>query len=170
VEEDRPADAPFDVASPLADPATRLLARVIDALVPLAPSLVLAPIGAMTGSLALVRAGVFGSIAAWIALLGLNAWWLHRYGQTLGKRVVGVRIVRAHGERASFGRIFWRRIALVALIEAIPLVGFLFGIADPLLIFTPTRQTLHDRFAGTIVVDLHRGSAIDTAAALETFG
>lgn len=167
--EPRSAHAPVDVRSPLADPAMRLAARIVDMVAPWAPLLVLGPLGIAVRSPEMLRAGLWGSLAATIALLALDAWWLHRYGQTLGKRLLGLRIVCADGARASFGRIFWRRIVVAGVIEALPLLGWVFAIADPLFIFSATRQTLHDRIAGTIVIDLRRSAPMDGEAVAEAF-
>lgn len=165
----RPADAPVDGVSPLADPATRLLARLIDLTIPFVPALVLTPAGAFTNSSDLVLAGLIGIFAVALALFPLNLFWLHRYGQSVGKRLVGIRIVCTEGERAPLGRVFWRRMMLPTFIEAIPLLGALFTLVDALLIFTPSRQTLHDRFAGTIVIDLRRDEPLDLEAVRNAF-
>jgi uncharacterized RDD family membrane protein YckC len=65
-------------------------------------------------------------------------------GQTLGKWVVGVRIVRTNGERMTF------RTAVVRLvgywISAILFLGYLWVLVDN------RRQGLHDKLAGTFVV------------------
>ena len=78
---------------------------------------------------------------------------LHRNGQTFGKKLVGIRIVRTDGSRAGLGRIFALRYFVPGLIGAIPLVGALFSIADPLFIFGEEKRCLHDLIADTIVVD-----------------
>jgi uncharacterized RDD family membrane protein YckC len=78
---------------------------------------------------------------------------LHRRGQTFGKKLMGVRIVRTDGSRAGLGRIFWLRYFVPGAIGNIPLLGILFALADPLFIFGEEKRCLHDLFADTIVVD-----------------
>ena len=78
---------------------------------------------------------------------------LHRHGQTFGKKLMGVRIVRTDGSRAGLGRIFWLRYFVPGSIGNIPLLGVLFALADPLFIFGEEKRCLHDLFADTIVVD-----------------
>ena len=78
---------------------------------------------------------------------------LHRHGQTFGKKLMGVRIVRTDGSRAGLGRIFWLRYFVPGVIGNIPLLGVLFALADPLFIFGEEKRCLHDLFADTIVVD-----------------
>ncbi len=169
-DERRRAEATLDARSPLADPASRVLAQIVDTLAPFAPLLLLGPVGVAAREPMIIRAGLWSTLVAAIALLAVDAWWLHRYGQTLGKRLIGLRIVCADGARASLGRIFWRRIVLSGLLGAVPALGWLFALADALFIFSATRQTLHDRIAGTIVVDLRREAPVDIEAVAEELG
>ena len=61
-----------------------------------------------------------------------------------------------YGERVGLGRVFFLRMFFPGLVESIPLLGTLFFVVDALVIFGSDRQTIHDRFADTIVVDLRR--------------
>lgn len=78
---------------------------------------------------------------------------LYRHGQTVGKKIVGIRIVRPDGGRASFPRLLFLRYGVPGLIGAIPLVGSIFSLVNVLFIFAEDRRCLHDRIADTIVVD-----------------
>jgi uncharacterized RDD family membrane protein YckC len=82
----------------------------------------------------------------------LHGWLLAARGQTLGKWLLGIRIVRGHGEPATFGRLLGLRYAPLFAIGAVPMVGQLFGLADALFIFAADRRCLHDRIADTIVI------------------
>lgn len=152
----RGADAPKDDSSPLADPALRLAAVVVDAAVALAPLLLLVPLSVVTGWSEPVGWGFVTYLVLQPAVLVVNLVLLHRYGQTIGKRALGLRIVCSDGTRAPLGRIWWRRIVIPGLIGAVPLVGHVFALADAALVFTDRRRTIHDRIADTIVVDLRR--------------
>jgi uncharacterized RDD family membrane protein YckC len=66
--------------------------------------------------------------------------------------MLGIKIVRNDGSRAGLGRIFWLRMFVPGLVGAIPLVGGLFGLIDPLFIFGEEKRCLHDLIADTIVV------------------
>lgn len=87
-----------------------------------------------------------------LALLIVNLVLLHRNGQTLGKKWLGIKITRTDGDRAGLGRIFFLRMLVPGLIGAIPLAGPIFSIVDPLFIFRESRRCLHDAIADTIVV------------------
>ena len=102
-------------------------------------------------SMAALAAGLIGFLAV-VGLVIWNCVWLHRYGQTVGKRVLRIRIVRSDGGRASLGRIFALRYLPMILLGCIPYLGFLVTLTDWLLIFRDSRKCLHDQFADTIVV------------------
>lgn len=65
-------------------------------------------------------------------------------GQTPGKRLMGVRIVRTDGKRLKFGNALRRSIGYV--ISAIFFLGYLW------ILFDNRRQGFHDKLAGTLVV------------------
>jgi uncharacterized RDD family membrane protein YckC len=96
---------------------------------------------------------------AWIAGLLLLAYFVYSlvlvylYGQTVGKRAMGIRVVRVDGSRVAFSRIVFLRWLPLALVGAIPFVGGIVGLIDPLLIFRESRQCLHDDIANTRVVE-----------------
>ena len=87
------------------------------------------------------------------AFLLLNGYLLAKHGQTIGKRLLNMRIVSVQD-----GRIlpFWRVMALrylpVWVIGYIPLVGSVFSLVNPLFIFREDRRCVHDLIAGTRVV------------------
>jgi uncharacterized RDD family membrane protein YckC len=80
---------------------------------------------------------------AWITLL-----LVARYGQTIAKRMLDIKVVRSDGSQASLGRIFWLRNVVNTLLGVIPLCS----IIDPLFIFGERRRCIHDLIADTIVV------------------
>ena len=90
-----------------------------------------------------------------LAMVGLAIYQfvlLYRNGQTIGKRMLGVRIARPDGSRVGFGRLLALRYVVPGLFGAIPVLGPFFSIVDALFIFAEDRRTLHDRIANTIVV------------------
>jgi uncharacterized RDD family membrane protein YckC len=147
----------------LADRGTRLGAAILDGLVVGGP-VALVAIGAaiMVPAIQLPgadsgQAAVLGLVAlvvgaALIGVLALNLVWLHRYGQSIAKRWLGIRIVRTDGGRCSLLRIVFARGLPMIVLRAIPMLGWIFGLIDALLIFREDYRCLHDHFADTIVV------------------
>jgi uncharacterized RDD family membrane protein YckC len=95
---------------------------------------------------------------AWLGVLGtvvlcvVNGMLVVRNGQSLGKKLMGIKIVRVNGERATFWRIFLLRFLVTTLIGFIPLLGSLYGLADALFIFGASKRCIHDYIADTIVI------------------
>ena len=162
---------PRPLPGSLAERGTRLLAATIDELILLAISLpmlfgavpALAALVAGTGDLeALDTASILhsmvggpGTAITVVALLAwciITAWLVAANGQSIGKRLVGIKVVRTDGSRASFARIFLLRNVVNGLPNLLPYVGLLYQLIDPLLIYQESRQCLHDKLADTIVV------------------
>lgn len=93
-----------------------------------------------------VMAGLF------LMMLVLNVIYLVSNGQTIGKKMAGIRIVRMDGgdEKASFFRIvFLRSFVAQGLLGIIPL----WNLIDILFIFGEERRCLHDKIADTQVIN-----------------
>jgi uncharacterized RDD family membrane protein YckC len=95
---------------------------------------------------------------AWLgglALLGYLAYsavLVYLYGQTFGKRTMGIRVVRTDGSRVAFSRFVFLRWLPVAVLASIPLIGWISNLVDHLLIFRQSRRCMHDDIADTRVV------------------
>ncbi|HEY8537235.1 MAG TPA: RDD family protein [Steroidobacteraceae bacterium] len=88
-----------------------------------------------------------------IGYLVLNGYLLHKSGQTIGKRLIGIRIVSAtDGQLVSLGKLFGARYVPIQLAGLVPFIGNFLWIADALFIFREDRRCLHDLIAGTRVV------------------
>jgi uncharacterized RDD family membrane protein YckC len=96
-----------------------------------------------------------------LALLGLQIFLLTSRGQSLGKILLGVRVVRADdGEKPGFVRAWLLRElpsgTIQGLLQLLPIVGFFLRFAfvttNYLMIFREDRRCLHDFIAGTRVV------------------
>lgn len=87
------------------------------------------------------------------ALIVLQAVLLSLRGQSLGKLLTGIRIVRVRdGSQAGFVHAFLLRGVIPGTIELIPILGGLFWLVDVCFIFGAERRCLHDLIAGTKVV------------------
>jgi uncharacterized RDD family membrane protein YckC len=156
--------AVLDIADPLAvnvpaDRGTRLAGAILDGIIFAAmvylPLMVALTLGSVTenatddGS-----AGPIVMVAGVLTVIGLIAWcWLTikyvvQNGQSMAKKMLGIKVVRSDGSPASLARIFWLRNVVNGLISIIPL----YGLIDVLFIFGESRQCLHDKIADTIVV------------------
>lgn len=92
------------------------------------------------------------TLLGYVVFMLVQGYLLATRGQTIGKLLLDMRIVRSNGERASFARIALLRYGVGTLLTAIPTVGQLYGLIDVLLIFRQSRKCLHDNIADTIVV------------------
>ena len=89
--------------------------------------------------------------AAWLWLV-MQGFWLHRHGQTVGKRALRIRVVDLAGNKPNLWTLYVvRHLAFIAVME-LPYVGLLIALVDSLAIFGPGRRCLHDYLAGTWVV------------------
>lgn len=88
-----------------------------------------------------------------LTLLIINLIFLVKRGQTIGKRIVGIRIVGLENDSNPGGvKTVLLRGIVNGIIGALPLIGPLYSIADILFIFGQERRCLHDLIAGTRVV------------------
>ena len=147
----------------LASRLSRFLASLLDGIIAgLMISLPAAIVAAATGRLVLIEELERGGdidlnglkLPFFLCVVGFIAWaWITlllvaRYGQTIAKRLLEIRVVRSDGSQASLGRIFWLRNVVNALLGIIPL----YALIDLLFIFGERRQCIHDLLADTIVI------------------
>ena len=94
-----------------------------------------------------------GSIWLLIIFMAINSYLLVTKGQTLGKWMLGIRIVDAASNGAATAlKLLGLRYVLVMLVQAIPMIGQLLGLINVLFIFRGDRRCVHDLIAGTKVV------------------
>jgi uncharacterized RDD family membrane protein YckC len=75
-------------------------------------------------------------------------------GQTMGKKALGIRIVNHEdGSNPGFVGAVLMRSIVPGIIGSIPYIGGFFSLADVLFIFSDDRRCLHDKMAGTSVVE-----------------
>ena len=94
-----------------------------------------------------------GAIIPVLGVLGVNLYMLADNGQTVGKRALGIKIVRSDlVSRASLLRIIFLRIVPVWVVSNIPCVGTLGLLGNYVAIFGGERKCGHDYVADTHVV------------------
>lgn len=89
-----------------------------------------------------------------VLFLAVNGYLLVAHGQTVGKRLLGTRIVRPDGSRTGAGRLLGLRYSIGYILGVIPFVNVIYGLVDSLMIFRASRRCLHDVIADTIVVKI----------------
>ncbi len=143
----------------LADRGVRFVAAIIDGLVVavlgVAAAIVipaLQPAGGGEPDPVLLGVVLLLVVGGLIAVIVVNLLWLHRYGQTIGKRVLKIKVMRSDGSRCALSRIVFARWLPISLLGAIPLLGPALQLADSLFIFRDDRRCLHDLIADTVVV------------------
>lgn len=157
-----PYQAPQNTASPPSglQPATRgqrFAAAMTDALVASVFSL---PLMYYMGAFELLKnqqaptAGyiVTSTLAGFCIYMALHGYLLRTAGQTIGKRLIGIRIVTLDDRLPSLGTLIIQRYLPVMLAAQLPVVGPLLVTVDALMIFRADRRCLHDHWAGTKVV------------------
>ncbi len=89
-----------------------------------------------------------------VAMLLFNIFLLRYNGQTLGKKLMGIKLVRSDGySYVSLPRIIGLRFLPVALVSRwIPVVGPAIWGVEALTIFGRERKCIHDYLADTIVI------------------
>lgn len=163
VTDTRPVDADdADAVQLPASRGSRWLARLIDTALSLALYLPVFTylymkqmLTAEQMSNSLIVTGLFWAASA---PMNLYQWVLiSRTGQSLGKKWLGLRVVRMSGQKVGFVEGVVLREWITGVISLIPGVGALINLVGVLMIFGEERRCLHDRFAGTRVVQVLRG-------------
>jgi uncharacterized RDD family membrane protein YckC len=139
--------------APLASRGKRLLARIIDAL------LIAIPIGIIAG---VVEGGYSTEtgIDYWPQLGYTLAYFIYEglmltnSGQTVGKKLMRIRVAVLQNGAVPAGSIGWLRAAVYQIPPLVPCVGSLFWLVNVLFCTwdKPYQQCLHDKAARTVVV------------------
>ncbi|OQY57171.1 MAG: hypothetical protein DRR08_18065 [Candidatus Parabeggiatoa sp. nov. 2] len=168
---------------------TRLVAHLVDGLIVITPAflfLLMAPFlvvaAAESGGdkeVVMFLALLFlFAVILWLAIPVINCILLYQNGQTIGKRLLSIKIVRTDGSRAGLLRIIFLRFLPIVILSNIGSKLWWHGsvfLFDNLLIFQKSRCCLHDLIAGTIVIEAtpcgsaHRSAATTLIAAVILF-
>lgn len=82
----------------------------------------------------------------------LNGYWLYKDGQSIGKKIMGIKIVDEKGKIPPLGITFGYRFLIMLFVSSLPLVGWILFIIEVLFIFGKKRKCLHDYIADTKVI------------------
>ena len=90
------------------------------------------------------------SVALWLATHG---YFLIRDSQTIGQRILGIRIAnQSDGQKTAFWQIIFGRYLPLRLIALIPKIGGVLILVDYAFILRKDERCIHDHLAGTVVV------------------
>jgi len=84
----------------------------------------------------------------------LHGFLLQQFGQTLGKRIMGIAIVTLDNQRPAFVQLIVQRYLSQWVVGMVPVIGVFLRLADTLAIFRPDKRCIHDHLAKTKVIDL----------------
>ncbi|MBC6428432.1 MAG: RDD family protein [Cellvibrionales bacterium] len=154
------SDPPSPPPYPLAHRSQRLAAALIDegiALLWLIPLFNRYDIfaHAQRGEPAPLNAVIQISILAFLFFLLAHGYLLHRYGQTIGKRILRIAVATLDFQVPPFNRLIALRYLPFRVLGAIPGLAIL-TLLNPLFIFRQDRRCLHDHLAGTQVIYVGR--------------
>ena len=81
----------------------------------------------------------------------INGYSLHKSGQTIGKKIIGIKITDEKGGVPPLSKTYLIRFFIPAIIASLPVFGYLLWFIDALFIFTKNKKCLHDHIAETQV-------------------
>lgn len=87
----------------------------------------------------------------------LQSYFLSRYGQTIGKRMMGIAIVDFNtGRILPLGKLIMMRYTPIWIAAVIPVTSVIVPLIDALFIFRPDRRCIHDHIANTKVINVRQ--------------
>jgi uncharacterized RDD family membrane protein YckC len=140
---------------------TRFCAAIVDSFIGLACGIPVTWVLGLWGYLVrnqepprglLIASTAFG----FLIFVVVHGYFLYKNGQTVGKKLLGIRIADLDGNVPDLARLLLLRYLPVSLVTLIPVVGNYLPVFDVLFIFQASRRCLHDVIAGTIVVETNR--------------
>lgn len=143
-----------DSESQLASRGDRLKAALVDAVI---GTVLMLPIfwyfwNELQQSVVAAQLLLIINVYGFIAMILANGYLWNKYGQSIGKRVVGIKIVDMNGHKPPLWKIAILRHWTMSLGGFLGSVGRLIPIVDTLFIFGKSRRCMHDYIAGTKVV------------------
>ena len=136
---------------------TRFVASFVDGIIGLCYAI---PILYMLGTFSYIVAKqqpphlltIAGAVLGFIGFLLVHGYLLKTNGQTVGKKLTGIRIVDLDGNLPDFAKVILLRYLPMSLVAMIPVLGGCLSLVDVLFIFRQDRRCIHDLLAGTKVV------------------
>ncbi len=141
----------------LAGRGMRLVGAIIDGIILM---ILLVPIMFASGYMTMAMSGQqpgYGwqmgmTLVGFVCFVVVQGYFLNQSGQTIGKKLLGMRIVDADGNKPDFVKLIGQRYGITYAIQVIPIVGNIYSFVNVLFIFRQDRRCIHDLIAGTRVV------------------
>jgi uncharacterized RDD family membrane protein YckC len=141
----------------LASRGSRLLAIVIDGLIGM---LLAIPFWLLTGTWDRLSSNqqlpfsytLMGIIYGFIGFSLVHYYFLNKSGQTIGKFILGIKIVGCDNKLKGATHLLLKRYLPMSVVSIIPIAGSLLMLVDSLFIFRKNKRCVHDLIAGTKVV------------------
>lgn len=95
---------------------------------------------------------ILSAVGAMACYLAINGYLIAKSGQTVGKKLLGIRVVGPEGTPPTFATYVGIRLMPFWIAGMLPGIGNFIGLVDALLIFRSSRRCLHDQIANTDVV------------------
>lgn len=92
------------------------------------------------------------AVLSFAAFVLVNGYFLKKSGQTIGKKIVGIRIVDLEDKVPSLATLLGRRYFPIFFFNLVPVVGGLLALIDNLFIFRSNKRCIHDLIAKTRVI------------------
>lgn len=145
-------EAEYDLASRW----SRLFASILDGIIML---MILVPTMFIVGYFEVIASGedvflyqvLLGIFSIFIFIV-INLKFLADKGQTIGKMVLGIKIVDMQGGKAELKDHLFKRYLTYFLPGQVPLIGGLFSLINVLFIFRKDKRCIHDLVGNTQVI------------------
>jgi len=92
------------------------------------------------------------AVIGFVGFVLVHGYLLKTNGQTVGKKLLEIRIVDLDGNVPDFAKMILLRYLPITLATLIPVIGSFLSTIDVLFIFGAERRCIHDLLAGTKVV------------------
>ena len=153
------SDLNIEVGNNLASRWSRLGAVFIDTIIMVLIAIILIYVSGIYESLSelesisLLKRVIIGLIGS-IFFLIINGKLLVSYGQTVGKKILRIKIVTLDGQLPNIKTLIFKRYALFLFIQHTPIIGQFISLINPLFIFNKEKRCLHDLVASTKVINV----------------
>ena len=141
----------------LATRINRFIAAFIDGIIGM---IIAIPFWLASGAWELIRSGnalpltytISAGIYGFIGFSLVHFYFLNKNGQTIGKKILNIRIIGIDGQFYGAAPLLLKRYLPISVVSLVPFVGSLLVLIDILFIFRKDRRCIHDLIAGTKVV------------------